>query len=73
MKRSTRSGDADLRAAHAAFEQAVVLAVDEPVPALPAFVGLVRAVTDVTRFVLDVALADDRTDPIDLEPRILRA
>ena len=41
-------------------------------PALPAFVGLLRAVGDLTRFALGVAFDGDQTDPIDLEPRILR-
>ncbi|MBW4041177.1 MAG: hypothetical protein HIU86_03485 [Acidobacteria bacterium] len=71
----TRPGSADdqLRRAVAAFEQSLLVAPDLPAPALPAFVGLVRAVGDLTRFVLDLALDPDRADPIDLEPRILRA
>jgi hypothetical protein len=68
-----RSADDQLRQAFAAFEQSVLVAPDRPVPALPAFVGLLRAVGDLTRFAFDVAFAADRTDPIDLEPRVLRA
>jgi hypothetical protein len=63
----------DLRQALAAFEQSVVVAPDLPAPALPAFVGLLRAVGDLTRFAMGVALDPDRSDPIDYEPRILRA
>ena len=50
-----------------------MIAPDQPVPALPAFVGLLRAVGDLTRFALGVALDTDRGDPIHLEPRVLRA
>ncbi|GAA2749313.1 hypothetical protein [Amnibacterium kyonggiense] len=64
--------DARLREAMIAFEQSVLVAPDQPAPALPAFVGLLRAVGGLTRFALDVALAADRSDPIDLEPRVLR-
>ena len=65
--------DEELRQAVAAFEQSVLVAPDRPVPALPAFVGLLRAVGELTRFALGVALDVDRADPIHLEPRILRA
>ena len=51
----------------------MLVAPDQPVPAIPAFVGLLRAVGELTRFALGVALDADRTDPIDLEPQILRA
>jgi hypothetical protein len=65
--------DAQLRQALVAFEQSVVVAPDAPAPALPAFVGLLRAVGGLTRFAVGLALDGDRGDPIDLEPRILRA
>jgi hypothetical protein len=65
--------DEHLRQALAAFEQSVLVAPDRPAPALPAFVGLLRAVGDLTRFAVGLALDADRTDPIHLEPRILRA
>jgi hypothetical protein len=65
--------DEQLRQALAAFEQSVLVAPDRPAPALPAFVGLLRAVGDLTRFALGLALDGDRSDPIDLEPRVLRA
>jgi len=67
------TADDELRHALIAFEQSVVIAPDRPVPALPAFVGLIRAVGDLTRFALGVAFDGDRTDPIDIEPRILRS
>jgi hypothetical protein len=73
MSTSQRKADAHLRQAVAAFEQSIVIAPDRPVPALPAFVGLLRAVGDLTRFAMGVAMDADRTDPIDLQPRILRA
>lgn len=68
-----RRADEQLRQAIAAFEQSVVIAPERSVPALPAFVGLVRAACDLTWFALGVALDADRVDPIHLEPRILRA
>jgi hypothetical protein len=64
--------DDELRRALVAFEESVVLTPDRPVPALPALIGLLHAVADLTRFALGVALSRDRTDPIHLEPRILR-
>jgi hypothetical protein len=73
MNMQQSSADRALRQALVAFEQSVVLAPERPAPALPAFVGLLRAVGDLTRFALGVALDADRTDPIHLEPRILRA
>ncbi len=73
MSNQQSSEDRALRQALVAFEQSVVLAPERPAPALPAFVGLLRAVGDLTRFALGVALDADRSDPIDLEPRILRA
>lgn len=73
MNRQPSSEDRALRQALVAFEQSVVLAPERPAPALPAFVGLLRAVGDLTRFAVGVALDGDRTDPIHLEPRILRA
>jgi hypothetical protein len=73
MNMQQGSPDDQLRHAVAAFEQSVLIAPDLPVPALPAFVGLLRAVGELTRFAIGVALDTDRTDPIDLEPRILRA
>jgi hypothetical protein len=72
MHMQLSSEDRALRQALAAFEQSVIVAPDRPVPALPAFVGLLRAVGDLTRFALGVALDSDRTDPMHLEPRILR-
>jgi hypothetical protein len=71
--RMARKADRDLLQAVAAFEQSVIIAPDRPAPALPAFVGLLRAAGGLTRFAVDVAFDRDRTDPIDLEPRILRA
>jgi hypothetical protein len=73
MNMQQNSADDQLRQAVAAFEQSVLVAPDRPVPALPAFVGLLRAAGALTRFALGVALDADRTDPIDREPRILRA
>jgi hypothetical protein len=72
-QKSVETADQQLRQALVAFEQSVVVAPDRPVPALPAFVGLLRAVGALIRFALRVALDRDRTDPIDLEPRILRS
>jgi hypothetical protein len=72
-QKSVEKADDHLRQALAAFEQSVVVAPDRPVPALPAFVGLLRAVGDLTRFALGVALDADRTDPIHIEPRVLRS
>jgi hypothetical protein len=71
--KSAAKTDDELRQALIAFEQSVLIAPDRPAPALPAFVGLLRAVGDLTRFALGVALDGDRTDPIHLEPRILRS
>lgn len=65
--------DRELRQALAAFEQSVMIAPEAPVPALPAFVGLIRATVDLTRFALDVLRDADGSDPIDLDPRVLRA
>jgi hypothetical protein len=73
MNMQQSGADRALRQALVAFEQSAVLAPERPAPALPAFAGLLRAVGDLTRFALGVALDADRTDPIDLEPRILRA
>lgn len=72
-RETTQHADRALRQAAAAFEQSVLIAPHQPVPALPTFVGLLRAVGDLTRFALGVALDADRIDPIHLEPRILRA
>ncbi|MGN6444861.1 hypothetical protein [Amnibacterium sp.] len=73
MKATRRTPESELRQALAAFEQSVLVAPDQPAPALPAFVGLVRAVGGLARFAVDLALDDDRTDPIHLQPRVLRA
>lgn len=73
MNMQQSGADRALRQAEIAFEQSVVVAPDAPAPALPAFVGLLRAVGELTRFALGVALDSDRTDPIHLEPRVLRA
>ena len=71
--KSVAKTDHELRQALIAFEQSVLIAPDRPAPALPAFVGLLRAVGDLTRFALGVALDGDKGDPIPLEPRILRS
>ena len=72
QKRADRA-DEQLRQALAAFEQSVLIAPERPAPALPAFVGLLRAVGELTRFAVGLALDADRSDPIHLQPRILRA
>jgi hypothetical protein len=72
-QKSAARADEQLRQALAAFEQSVLIAPDRPAPALPAFVGLLRAVGELTRFAVGVALDGERGDPIHLQPRILRA
>lgn len=71
--KQSRRADIELRHAVIAFEQTVLAAPDQPAPALPAFVGLLRAVGGWTRFALDLAFDGDRSDPINLQPKILRA
>ena len=72
MKIHHSRADQALRQAVVAFEQSVIVAPDRSAPALPAFVTLLHAVSDLTRFVLRLALEADRADPIHFEPRILR-
>jgi hypothetical protein len=64
--------DQQLHTALVDFERSVELP-DRAVPLLVAVVGLVRALGALARFGLGLLLDRDRTDPIDLEPRILRS
>lgn len=69
-QKHAEQADQQLREAFDAFERSVLPA---PAPALPAFLGLLRALGGLTRFALAVTFDRDRRDPIDLEPRVLRA
>jgi hypothetical protein len=73
MSTQQRTADEQLRQAVAAFERSFVAAPERPVPALSAVANVLRAVAALTRFAVGLALDADRSDPIDLEPRILRA
>ncbi|GAA2749315.1 hypothetical protein [Amnibacterium kyonggiense] len=57
----------------AAAERRTSKPADRSTPILPSAIGLVRATAAITRFVVAVGVDLDRRDPIDLEPRILRA
>lgn len=71
---STQQSRADERLRHAlaAFERSVLDEPERPVPVLAAIAAVLRAVGALARFVIGIALDADRSDPIHLEPRILR-
>jgi len=72
-QRSAMKADRALLRAVADFERSVSAEAERSASAFPAVIGLIRAAGGITRFAVDVALDRDRTDPIGLEPRILRA
>ena len=71
-QKSVMTADDELRQALVAFERSVDSTPVRPVPAIPALIGLLRAVGDLTWFALGLVVGGDRRDPIHIEPRILR-
>lgn len=57
----------------AAADRRPLPTTERSAPILPAAIGLVRATASLTRFMVSVGIDTDRRDPIDIEPRILRA